>query len=145
MVFVKAMLETKIVPDFIVVDGSEGGTGAALLSLVTISEHHYVKAYVLFINTLVGAGLRDQVKIGASGKLLVHLILPFVALDCRWVNSARGFMFAVGCIQAQSCHTNQCPVGVATQDKDRQKALHVPTKQNVYLISTKIHYMHYQK
>ena len=57
-------------PDFIVVDGSEGGTGAALLSLVTISEHHYVKAYVLFILTLVGAGLRDQVKIGASGKII---------------------------------------------------------------------------
>ncbi|EXT43687.1 conserved region in glutamate synthase family protein, partial [Acinetobacter sp. 25977_4] len=66
---------------------------------------------------------------GASGKIISAFdIASTFALGADWVNSARGFMFAVGCIQAQSCHTNQCPVGVATQDKDRQKALHVPTK-----------------
>ncbi|WP_396234030.1 FMN-binding glutamate synthase family protein [Acinetobacter baumannii] len=129
MSIVKAMLETKIVPDFIVVDGSEGGTGAAPIEFSDYIGTPLREGLRFVHNTLVGAGLRDQVKIGASGKIISAFdIASTFALGADWVNTARGFMFAVGCIQAQSCHTNQCPVGVATQDKDRQKALHVPTK-----------------
>ncbi|HAV5577365.1 FMN-binding glutamate synthase family protein [Acinetobacter baumannii] len=129
MSIVKAMLETKIVPDFIVVDGSEGGTGAAPIEFSDYIGTPLREGLRFVHNTLVGTGLRDQVKIGASGKIISAFdIASTFALGADWVNSARGFMFAVGCIQAQSCHTNQCPVGVATQDKDRQKALHVPTK-----------------
>ncbi|MDQ8850875.1 FMN-binding glutamate synthase family protein [Acinetobacter nosocomialis] len=129
MSIVKAMLETKIVPDFIVVDGSEGGTGAAPIEFSDYIGTPLREGLRFVHNTLIGAGLRDQVKIGASGKIISAFdIASTFALGADWVNSARGFMFAVGCIQAQSCHTNQCPVGVATQDKDRQKALHVPTK-----------------
>ncbi|MBP2603679.1 FMN-binding glutamate synthase family protein [Acinetobacter calcoaceticus] len=129
MSIVKAMLETKIVPDFIVVDGSEGGTGAAPIEFSDNIGTPLREGLRFVHNTLVGAGLRDQVKIGASGKIISAFdIASTFALGADWVNSARGFMFAVGCIQAQSCHTNQCPVGVATQDKDRQKAIDVPTK-----------------
>lgn len=134
MSIVKAMLETNIVPDFIVVDGSEGGTGAAPIEFSDNIGTPLREALLFAHNTLVGAGLRDKVKIGASGKIISAFdIASTFALGADWVNSARGFMFAVGCIQAQSCHTNQCPVGVATQDAERQKAVHVPTKaERVY-------------
>lgn len=129
MSIVKAMLETKIVPDFVVVDGSEGGTGAAPIEFSDYIGTPLREGLRFVHNTLVGAGLRSQVKIGASGKIISAFdIASTFALGADWVNSARGFMFAVGCIQAQSCHTNQCPVGVATQDPDRQKAIHVPSK-----------------
>ncbi|WP_089605117.1 FMN-binding glutamate synthase family protein [Acinetobacter piscicola] len=129
MSIVKAMLETKIVPDFIVVDGSEGGTGAAPIELIDHMGTPLREGLLFVHNTLVGAGLRDQVKVGASGKIISAFdIASIMATGADWVNCARGFMFAVGCIQAQSCHTNQCPVGVATQDKERQKALDVPNK-----------------
>ncbi|RZG85726.1 FMN-binding glutamate synthase family protein [Acinetobacter venetianus] len=129
MSIVKAMLETKIIPDFIVVDGSEGGTGAAPIEFSDYIGTPLREGLRFVHNTLVGAGLRSQVKIGASGKIISAFdIASTFALGADWVNSARGFMFAVGCIQAQSCHTNQCPVGVATQDKDRQKAIDVPSK-----------------
>ncbi|AXY56495.1 FMN-binding glutamate synthase family protein [Acinetobacter chinensis] len=129
MSIVKAMLQTKIIPDFIVVDGSEGGTGAAPVELINHVGTPLREGLLFVHNTLVGAGLRGRIRIGASGKLVSAFdIASTMAIGADWVNSARGFMFAVGCIQAQSCHTNQCPVGVATQDKERQKALHVPTK-----------------
>ena len=129
MGIVKAMLKTQIFPDFIVVDGSEGGTGAAPIELIDHMGTPLREALLFVHNTLVGAGIRDQIKIGASGKIISAFdIASTMAMGADWVNSARGFMFAVGCIQAQSCHTNQCPVGVATQDKERQKALDVPTK-----------------
>ena len=116
------------------VDGSEGGTGAAPVELIDNVGTPLREGLQLVHNTLVGAGIRDKVKIGASGKIVSAFdIASTMAIGADWINSARGFMFAVGCIQAQSCHTNQCPVGVATQDKERQKALHVPTKaQRVY-------------
>jgi glutamate synthase domain-containing protein 2 len=126
---VKAMLATGITPDFIVVDGGEGGTGAAP---VEFSDHvgtPLQEALVLVHNTLVGAGLRDRVKIGASGKIVSAFdIARTIALGADWCNSARGFMFALGCVQSQSCHTDRCPTGVATQDEQRQKALDVPDK-----------------
>jgi hypothetical protein len=79
--------------------------------------------------TLVGLNLRHRVKIGASGKIVGAFdIARAMALGADWCNSARGFMFALGCIQAQTCHTGACPTGVATQDAQRQQALVVPTK-----------------
>ncbi|MDQ1922694.1 FMN-binding glutamate synthase family protein [Massilia pseudoviolaceinigra] len=126
---VKAMLVTGIVPDFIVVDGGEGGTGAAP---VEFSDHvgtPLQEALLLVHNTLVGARLRDKIKIGASGKIITAFdIARTIALGADWCNSARGFMFALGCVQSQSCHTDRCPTGVATQDDQRQKALDVPDK-----------------
>ena len=129
MSIVKAMLQTKIIPDFIVVDGSEGGTGAAPVELIDHMGTPLREGLLFIHNTLIGAGLRDQIKIGASGKVISAFdIASIMAIGADWVNSARGFMFAIGCIQAQSCHTNQCPVGIATQDKERQGALDVPSK-----------------
>jgi glutamate synthase domain-containing protein 2 len=87
------------------------------------------EALLLVHNTLVGANLRDKVKVGASGKIITAFdIARTIALGADWCNSARGFMFALGCIQSQSCHTDRCPSGVATQDKLRQRALVVPDK-----------------
>jgi len=134
MGIVKAMLETGNLPDFIVVDGKEGGTGAAP---VEFTDHMGVplREGLLFVhNTLTGAGLRDKIRLGASGKVISAFdIARLLALGADWVNAARGFMFALGCIQSQSCHTNRCPTGVATQDSLRQRALVVPDKaERVY-------------
>ena len=129
MCMVKAMLETGVVPDFIVVDGKEGGTGAAPLEFANHVGMPLTEGLTFVHNTLRGAGLRDQVRIGAAGKLISAFdIARAFALGADWANSARGFMFSLGCIQAQACHTNHCPVGVATQDKYRQRALVVPDK-----------------
>ena len=129
MCMVKAMLKTGIVPDFIVVDGKEGGTGAAPLEFTNHVGMPLVEGLVFVHNTLRGAGIRDQVKIGAAGKLVTAFdIARALAMGADWANSARGFMFSVGCIQAQACHTNRCPVGVATQDPLRQRALVVEDK-----------------
>lgn len=125
----KAMLATGILPDFIVIDGKEGGTGAAPLEF---TDHIGVplREGLLFVhNTLVGCGLREHIRLGASGKIVSAFdIASVMALGADWANSARGFMFAIGCIQSQSCHTNKCPTGVATQDPLRQRALVVPDK-----------------
>lgn len=129
MAIVKAMLKTGIVPDFIVVDGKEGGTGAAPLEFTNHIGVPLREAVMFVHNTLTGAGLREQIRIGASGKLISAFdIASVIALGADWANSARGFMFAVGCIQSQVCHTNTCPVGVATQDPRLQKALVVSDK-----------------
>ena len=129
MCIVKAMMETGIVPDFIVVDGKEGGTGAAPLEFANHIGMPLVEGLSFVVNTLIGAGLRDQIKIGAAGKLVTAFDLARIyALGADWVNSARGFMFAIGCVQAQACHTNRCPVGITTQDKLRQRAVNVDDK-----------------
>ena len=129
MCMLKAMLETGITPDFIVVDGKEGGTGAAPMEFANHVGMPLVEGLCFVHNSLRGAGLRDRIKVGASGKLIHAFdVARAMAIGADWANSARGFMFAVGCIQAQACHTNKCPVGVATQDRLRQRALHVPTK-----------------
>ncbi len=126
---VKAMLATGIVPDFIVVDGGEGGTGAAPVEFTDHVGTPLQEALLLVHNTLVGANLRDKIKIGASGKIITAFdIARTLALGADWCNSARGFMFALGCIQSQSCHTDRCPTGVATQDPLRQRALVVSDK-----------------
>jgi glutamate synthase domain-containing protein 2 len=126
---VKAMLHTGVTPDFIVVDGKEGGTGAAPSEFIDHMGMPLQEALTFVHFALVGAGLRDKLKLGASGMMISAFdIARTMALGADWVNMARAFMFAVGCIQSQTCHTDKCPVGVATQDKDRQKALNVPDK-----------------
>ncbi len=130
----KAMVETGIVPDFIVVDGAEGGTGAAPLEFTDHVGAPLQEGLLLVHNTLVGLNLRDKIRLGCAGKVVSAFdIARMLALGADWCNSARGFMFSLGCIQAQSCHTGQCPTGVTTQDPQRQKALVVPTKaERVY-------------
>ena len=129
MGIVKAMRETGVRPDFIVVDGAEGGTGASPLEF---SNHIGVplREGLLFIhNTLVGAGVRDDIRIGAAGKVVSAFdIASLLALGADWTNAGRGFMFALGCIQSLTCNTNTCPTGVATQDPMRQRALVVEDK-----------------
>ena len=134
MAIVKAMIEADNYPDFIVVDGAEGGTGAAPVEFMDNVGMPLLDGFLLVHNTLVGAGVRDKIKIGVSGKIISAFdIARMLALGADWCNSARGFMFAVGCIQSRACHTNKCPTGVATQDPYRQRALHIPDKaQRVY-------------
>jgi len=130
----KAMLVTGIVPDFIVVDGAEGGTGAAPLEFSDHVGAPLQEGLLLVHNTLVGLNLRSQIRIGCAGKVIGAFdIARAMALGADWCNAARGFMFALGCLQAQACHTGACPTGVATQDKRRQQALVVPDKmERVY-------------
>lgn len=126
---VKAMLHTRVVPDFIVVDGAEGGTGAAPLEFADHVGMPLQEGLRLVHNTLVGVGLRGRIRIGCAGKVVSAFdIARAMALGADWCNSARGFMFALGCIQAQTCHTGACPTGVATQDRQRQRALVVADK-----------------
>ena len=126
---VKAMLETNIRPDFIVVDGSEGGTGASPVEFTNHVGTPLQDGLRLVHNTLMGVNLRDKIKIGCSGKIISAFDMAVAfALGADWCNSARGFMFSVGCIQAQVCNTGFCPTGVTTQDLDRQKALVVTDK-----------------
>lgn len=129
LAIVKAMLETGEVPDFIVVDGKEGGTGAAPLEFLDHIGTPLRDGLAFVHSSLVGANLRSQIKLGASGKITSAFdIARTMALGADWCNAARGFMFAVGCIQAQQCHTDRCPTGVTSQDPYRQRAIVVPTK-----------------
>ncbi len=134
MGIVKAMLETGILPDFIVVDGAEGGTGAAPMEFANHIGAPMREGLLFVHNTLVGANLRDQIKLGAAGKVVSAFdIIRAFALGADWVNAGRGFMFALGCIQSLSCNTNKCPTGVATQSESRQKGLVVEDKgERVY-------------
>jgi glutamate synthase domain-containing protein 2 len=125
----KAMQETGLMPDFIVVDGAEGGTGAAPLEFTDHVGAPLQEGLLLVHNTLVGLDLRRHVKLGCAGKVISAFdIARMMALGADWCNSARGFMFALGCLQAQTCHTGHCPTGVTTQDPQRARALVVPDK-----------------
>ena len=125
----KAMRETGIWPDFITIDGSEGGTGAAPVEFADHIGAPLREGLMLVHNTLIGLGLRDKVKIIASGKLVSAFdIARVLSLGADACNMARGFMFAIGCIQAQTCHTGKCPTGVTSQDPRRSKALAVNDK-----------------
>jgi len=125
----KAMQETGITPDFIVVDGAEGGTGAAPLEFCDHVGAPLQEGLLLVHNTLVGLNLRHKIKLGCAGKVVSAFdIARMLALGADWCNAGRGFMFALGCIQAQTCHTGNCPTGVTTQDPQRQKALVVQSK-----------------
>ncbi|MFY2764791.1 FMN-binding glutamate synthase family protein [Arenimonas sp. MALMAid1274] len=133
----KAMKQTGLLPDFIVVDGGEGGTGAAPLEFTDHVGAPMREALMLVHNTLVGLDLRSRVRIGAAGKIVTGFdICRTLALGADWVNAARGFMFSLGCIQSQSCHTDRCPTGVATQDPSRQAALDPEDK------ATRVHNFH---
>lgn len=126
----KAMLERKSGPDFIIVDGSEGGTGAGPVEFEDYLGMPLTEGLMFVHNALVGAGLRDQIKIGASGKVASGIdIVKRVCQGADFTLAARAMMFAIGCIQAQKCHTNHCPVGVATQDPWRARALNVDDKK----------------
>ncbi|MDL5154411.1 FMN-binding glutamate synthase family protein [Actinomycetospora termitidis] len=126
---VKAVLDEGTAPDFIVVDGAEGGTGAAPLEYSDHVGTPLTEGLIAVHNVLVGAGLRDRVRVGAAGKVASGTdIVKRVIQGADYTNAARAMMMATGCIQAQRCHTNHCPVGVATQDPKRARALVVEDK-----------------
>jgi glutamate synthase domain-containing protein 2 len=125
----KAMHETGTYPDFIVVDGNEGGTGAAPLEFMDHIGMPMREGVNFVHNALIGINARDRIKIGTAGKIATAFDMArAMAIGADWCNSARGFMFALGCIQSLSCHTDRCPTGVTTQDPSRQRALVVPHK-----------------
>src|SRR5579863_2288218 len=134
----KAMLETGIYPDFIVVDGKEGGTGAAPLEFADHIGTPLREGLVFVNNALNGIGARERIRIGCSGKIITSFDMAVAfALGADWCNSARGFMFSLGCIQSLSCHTDRCPTGVTTQDPSRYRALVVEDK------TTRVHNFHH--
>ncbi|GIU48520.1 FMN-binding glutamate synthase family protein [Shewanella sairae] len=125
----KAMIETGITPDFITVDGAEGGTGAAPVEFTNRLGMMCLEAVYFVHNALTGCGLRDKIKIIASGKTASSFdLLAKIAMGADTVNAARTMMLSLGCIQSRHCNTNLCPTGIATQDPARSKALNVTTK-----------------
>ncbi|UNK57493.1 FMN-binding glutamate synthase family protein [Pseudoxanthomonas daejeonensis] len=138
----KAMAESatsqpECLPDFIVVDGAEGGTGAAPAEFIDHIGVPMHEALLLVHNTLVGLDLRDRVRVAAAGKITSAFdIARTLALGADWCNAARGYMFALGCIQSLSCHTDRCPTGIATQNPHRWKHLDPADK------ATRVHQFH---
>lgn len=125
----KAMLESGIQPDFITVDGAEGGTGAAPVEFTNRLGMVCLESVYLVHNALVGVGLRDQIKIIASGKTASSFdLLAKIAVGADSVNAARTMMMSIGCVQSRHCNTNRCPTGIATQDPARSKAINVLEK-----------------
>lgn len=125
----KAMLETEIVVDFIVIDGAEGGTGAAPTELSDRVGMPLREGLILARNALVGSNLKGRIRLAASGKVTSGASIAMnAALGADWCNAARAFMFSLGCVQSMRCHTDTCPTGVATQSPARQRALVIPDK-----------------
>jgi len=125
----KAMVEEQSTPDFIIIDGAEGGTGAAPAEYEDHVGTPLTEGLIMAHNALVGCGLRDRIKIGVSGKIATGSdIVKRLAQGADYANAARAMMQAVGCLQTQRCNTNECPVGVATQDPKRARALDIPDK-----------------
>ena len=125
----KAMLQSGVYPDFIVVDGKEGGTGAAPAEFMDHLGMPMREGVNFVHNALIGINARDRIRLGASGKIATAFDMArAMAIGADWCNSARGFMFALGCIQSLSCHTDRCPTGVTTQDRTRARALVVSDK-----------------
>lgn len=125
----KAMLESGITPDFITVDGGEGGTGAAPTEMTNSVGTPIRDALIFVNNALTGVGLRPQIRIIASGKMFSAFhVLRIIALGADAVNSARGMMLSLGCIQSRTCNTDKCPTGIATQNESRNKAIVVSDK-----------------
>ncbi len=129
MALCKAMLETGIRPDFVTVDGGEGGTGAAPLEFSNSLGMPKRDAVVMVHDILTGAGLREDIRLIVSGKILsaFHMIRA-MALGADGCNSARAMMFALGCIQALRCNNNNCPTGITTQNPALYKGLDVADK-----------------
>lgn len=133
----KAMIETGQRVDFVVVDGAEGGTGAAPAEFLDHVGTPLRQGLVFARNALVGCGLKEDIKLAASGKQLSAFnMAASLALGADWINSARGFMFALGCIQSLHCHKNTCPTGIATSDPGRQRGLVIPDKAD------RVHHFH---
>jgi len=125
----KAMLETGSLLDFVVIDGKEGGTGAAPEEFSDSIGTPLREGLLFARNALVGCGLKDKIRLAASGKIVTGFDMArALALGADWCNAARPFMFALGCVQSRRCHTDTCPTGVATQDKSRQRGLVVADK-----------------
>ena len=125
----KAMRETGILPDFIVVDGAEGGTGASPVEFMNHIGVPMHEALMLVHNTLVGLDLRDRIRISAAGKITTAFDMArTLAMGADMCNAGRAFMFSLGCIQARSCHNDLCPTGIATQDPRRWSHLDVEDK-----------------
>ena len=123
---VKAMVETGILADFVTVDGSEGGTGAAPVEFTDHLGCPLRDAIIYADNTLKGAGIRQNVKLAASGKIVsAYDVVRHIALGADWCNMARPFMFALGCIQARDCASGECPTGLATMNPKRYRVVDV--------------------
>lgn len=129
LAIVKAMLESEIYPDFITVDGAEGGTGAAPVEFSNRLGTPCIEATYYVNQVLVGAGIRDRIKVISSGQTATGFdMLEKIAVGADAVNAARSMMMALGCVQAKACNTNHCPTGIATQDPRRAKAIDVDEK-----------------
>lgn len=130
----KAMVETGQRADFIVIDGAEGGTGAAPAEFLDHVGTPLRQGLVFARNALIGCGLKQDIRLAASGKQISAFnMAASMALGADWINTARGFMFSLGCIQSLHCHKNTCPTGIATSDPGRQRGLVISDKaERVY-------------
>ena len=129
MSIVKAMISTGIYPDFITIDGAEGGTGAAPVEFSNRIGMPCLEATYFVNQVLIGAGVRSKLRIISAGKTATGFdLLTKMALGADTVNSARAMMLALGCVQSKSCNTNKCPTGIATTDPARAKAIDVDDK-----------------
>jgi glutamate synthase domain-containing protein 2 len=129
LAIVKAMLETGIYPDFITIDGAEGGTGAAPVEFSNRLGTPCLEATYYVNQVLVGTGIRERIKLISSGQTASGFdMLEKIAVGADTVNAARSMMMALGCVQAKACNTNNCPTGIATQDPHRAKAIDVEEK-----------------
>ncbi len=131
----KAMLTTNILPDFIVVDGAEGGTGAAPVEFANYVGEPLEAGLIFVHNALVGIGARQKIRIICSGKVATGYDMVLrIAMGADMCNSARAMMMAIGCIQSKQCHANTCPTGVATQNRRLQRGL-VPEDKKHRVVS----------
>jgi glutamate synthase domain-containing protein 2 len=138
----KAMISTGVMPDFITVDGGEGGTGAAPLEFSNSVGAPLEDGLSFVHDTLTGFDLRKYIRVIASGKVLTGFnLFSRIALGADMCNSARGMMLALGCIQARKCNSNHCPTGVATQNEDLLKGL-VPSDKKVRVANYQKHTLH---
>lgn len=129
LAIVKAMLETKVLPDFITIDGAEGGTGAAPVEFSNRLGTPCIEATYYINQVLIGAGLRDQIKLISAGQTATGFdMLEKIIVGADTVNAARSMMMALGCVQAKACNTNNCPTGIATQNPSRARAVNVDEK-----------------
>ena len=127
----KAMVETGLVPDFITVDGAEGGTGAAPMEFSNSIGMPLTDGLLFAHNALLGCDLRDKIRVICSAKIVTGFnMVQRMAIGADLCNSARAMMFALGCIQALKCNTNHCPVGVTTQNPDLVRGLDVASKKH---------------
>ncbi len=127
---IKSMLKFKLYPDYIVVDGAEGGTGAAPLEFTNYMGTPGKDALIYIVDKLKEAGLKEKIKIISTGKITTAFdIVRLLCLGADATYAARSMLLALGCIQALRCNTNHCPTGVATQDPALMKGLHIPSKR----------------